>query len=460
LKILLIAPSKLAANAKNNWSSPHLGLFRLAHWIERETGAVVTVHDPGLRGNPRAEDFAGYDFIGFSPLDETLAEDIRLMILAKNANPAATLVCGGVEATLNYQTILEKTQIEWVVTGYGESAFVEIIRGEASRTAGTIHRVFSEVISESDLWAYYQSLDFSRMGYMDYWQQTESMYDEPDFDNTRTIRLITSSHCNRGCAFCSATQWQKYATGKMSPTAMLNSEQLISLVSRIQKEVPEVQSIFFCEDDFCQSRSRAEEFCAWSEGSNLRYLVQTHLSRVDESLIRTFGQGRVRLMTLGIENASESVLRSFAKPQDLSRVPEIIRQCVSVGVVPYLLIILFAPSSTIEDLVVNCKTLREWIDLGADISIEPFTMPYRGAILWESLHAFEYDVVRVTPTVNLKRALKIVPDDPDVQEILRRFLEERAAWQKNHAITHLFKAVSGPILLGLLENVLRERGLY
>ena len=460
-KILLIAPCKLNSN-EVNWGAPPLGIYRLAHYLEREGRDIdiINVFDPAILGLPNANDLTGYDFIGFSPLDETLADDIKIMNLASQVNPNATLICGGVEATLNYQTILEKTKVEWIVTGYGETAFNAIIGGHKD-IQGTIHRQYSKPTTSNDIAEFYDTLRFSDMGYEKYWKETEKLYgDHADLDSIRTVRLVTSSGCNRGCAFCSVTQWQKYSTGGVFKPAILEVDDLINLVKRVKEEVPDMRTVYFCEDDFCQDRERVEEFCRWSRNSGLRYLIQTHLSRVDYPLLAELALGGIEHLTLGIENASDNVLKSFHKQQDLSKVPHVIEKCLSLGITPYLLIILFAPESTLMDLKINIEVLSQWMDIGAKVSIEPFCMPYRGAPLYESLHDFEYDVVQIDKHTKLKRALRILPDDLAVRDIMLTFKKQWPEYKKEHAEKHQFKGETGKLMLQLLKQIMEGAAFY
>lgn len=459
IKVLLIAPCKTNSNTVN-WGCPPLGIHRLAGYIRSECEYVseVKVFDPAIDGIPSDDDLKGYYYIGFSPLDETLAEDIKLINRASIANPDAILIVGGVEATLNYQTILEKTKVEWIVTGYGEQAIVDIINETSGDIPGTIRRIFAKPTSESELELYFDNLSFTDMNYPAYWEETAKLYDYDNSDNIKTVRLISSTHCNRGCAFCSVTQWQKYSSGGIHKPAMLSADYLIKLITRIRKEIPETRNIYFCEDDACQDFNRIKKICEWNHGSDLRFLMQTHLTRATDELIDILAYGNTYHLTLGIENASMKILKSFNKSQPINRVPHVIDKCLSTGIEPYLLIILFAPEATIEDLFINIKTLNEWIDLGANVSIEPYCMPYRGAPLYETLHEFEYDVVDLGNNLKLKRALRILPDDLNVRNVMMKFRSQWDAYKNEHAVKHQYKGNTGRLMLKLLEEIIARCG--
>ncbi len=455
--LLFVGPTK-ATTGIANWAAPHLGLHMLAAWVRRQTDVRVTVYDPSVDGPVPHELYRQAQWVGFSLTNETLPEDIAEILSAQRVNPKAVLVIGGVEATLNYQEVLDRTAVEWVVLGSGQEAIVSIIRG-ATQIPGTIHRYFNEAPLDAKLWQYYEALDFGQIGYQDYWRRTAALYDTPNLDDVHTVRLVTSTHCNRGCAFCSVTQWQRLATGRHCRPARLSAEQLLQLVNRVKSELSDTRTIYFCEDDFCLSRERVDAFCEHSAGLGLSYLIQTHSSRVDEPLISVLRRGGVRHLTLGIENVSPDVLRSFGKWQDLERVPRIISWCKGAEIRPYLLIILFAPSSKMTDLRLNVDVLRRWIDQGATVSIEPFTMPYRGAPLFTSEHEFLWRISPIEGGVApIKSPSVILPDDPDVRTVMLNFRRQWPGYRETHAPCHQFKGETGTLMLDLLDDILKGSG--
>ena len=151
------------------------------------------------------------------------------------------------------------------------------------------------------------------------------------------------------------------------------------------------------------------------------------------------------------------MLAAFRKPQKLENVPRIIDWCNAWGIVCYLLIILFAPTSTIADLRLNCQKIREWTDAGGVISIEPFTMPYHGAPLYNSLHDFEWQQTRIDQSNDiLKQAKIILPDDPGVRTVMDSFRREWPAYRDANTPAHAFKGVTGILMITLLEQLLDD----
>jgi hypothetical protein len=83
-------------------------------------------------------------------------------------------------------------------------------------------------------------------------------------------------------------------------------------------------------------------------------------------------------------------------------------------------------------------------------------MAYRGSPFWESLHDFEYDVIKVSPGINLKRALRILPDDPDARKVQLEFCERWPEYLKSKELSHAFKGKTSKHMTDLLEEILNE----
>lgn len=448
--VLLVGPS-MEQNSRCNWAGPHLGLHRLAAYLRHETGAEVELVDPSME----CPQFAGWDCIGFSPIHHTLAADIAMMQRARFENPACLLVAGGVEATLNPGVLLSHTDIDFIITGEGERPLAQLLSGEPlSGISGLIYRRRAEPTSGEQLLEAYRNMDFGAMGYETYWEQTASLYESPPWSDIRTVRLVTSTHCNRNCAFCSSTRWHRTAVGRHVPTAYIDADGVLSLIRKIESELPAAEKIYFCDDDFCFLRERIEQICAKSKGARLSYIVQSHISDLDADLLDTLSSGGVVKVNIGVENASQRILNDLNKPQDISRVPMLIEESRRRGITLSILLILFTPTVTVDDLRLNLRVARKWMDSGAIVSIEPYTWPLTGTTLVESrLHQIEYSLAQIPMGGSIKIAERILPDDPEARKVLETFTE---VWNVRLATVagHRFKAAISMEMLDVLEQVL------
>lgn len=464
--VLLCGPFNRDLSVKENFAAPPLGPHRLASWL-RKHGHLALVYDFNIH-----DDFEKYlrlggaywDIIGFSCLQVSLPYDIRAARQAKVVCPQARIVFGGIEATLNPQDILDCAPCDLVALGEGEELLLGLADGKPlSQLSGYLLRQHAQPVSEARFAEWWEAVDFSALEYEKYWAQTRALEPEAPEEIVNTIRLITSSHCTKGCAFCSVTRWKAAACGAALPTVALSPEQVYRVVCKAIEQVPSVKSFYFCEDDFIVSRERAYKAFQLLGQTGRQFMIQTRMDKLTEPLIEHLARHGCRHITMGIENASEAVLKAFGKPQKLEMVSEVIHWCRRYGVTPYLLFILFGPTATLEDLKMNEERISRWIAEGATVSIEPNMRCYRGSPLWDSSHDMLYECqpVREGPAkVGRRQAIRtpirILPDDTEARavsiEFNRRWPEFLAAKQESHH----FKGATGKHMIELLGELLKE----
>jgi len=284
-----------------------------------------------------------------------------------------------------------------------------------------------------------------------------------DKEGGDTVRLVTSSHCNRGCTFCSVTQWHKFACGSVTKPLMLSAYRVHALCKRIKAQLPTTKSIYFVEDDFIQDRSRAMTFFRLiiNHGPRFRFQVQTHTSHlllpeggVDLELFKAMSEAGVEHITMGVENACPHCLKSFNKVQRLSEVPKIIKTCLEYKIRPYILIILFPAVATLPCLETNVQKISQWIEMGATVSCEPNLMAYRGAPLYNSPHEMRYKVFQIDGKRRLRQPVAILPDDPTVRKVQALFNEMWPDYLATQKVKHGFKGATGAYMIKLLKMII------
>lgn len=453
-KLLLIAPYQSDSNIQN-WGNSPLGIHRLSAYIRNHSEHTVDIHDIVLDGKINPNRFLNYDFIGFSITDYSMPEDLKLMDTAYKTNPQAVQIVGGVAATLDYSTLLNKSKAEWVVLGYGEKQILSILNGDQS-VNGTIRRQFALPTTNQELTSWFMDMDFREMRYEEYWRKTEELYAEPNLDAIRTIRLVTESHCTRKCSFCSVRSWAETATGDFCPVCHIKSPDLIELTKKIAREVPTCRTLYYCCDDFLIHKRTAMEYMEYTKTQNFRILIQTHLTKVqDEKTVKMLADGKVVHATFGLESPLPKILKHYNKTDNipmLEKIPDIISWCKKYDITPYLLIILFAQQLTLSDLIETIGILRYYIKLGATISINSNLMPYPGSMLYDTKYDAEKDIV-VLPNSQYKKETIVLCDDPVVRQIQKEF-NKRLPEYLNERTKHQSKDRTGTLILDLLEEII------
>lgn len=465
-RILLIGPITDFSAGETNWSAPPLGIHKIAAYLNRN-GHYAEVWDCNIHKDLEKKLKEGWRIVGFSTLQNTLHNDIKAMWRAKELCPDAVLVAGGIEATLNFQDILQHSPVKIVITAEGESQMLALANGVSLENInGIVLKKDSMPMTDDDFANYWEAMDFTKMGYEQYWAEMRKMHpDDYDASGGDTIRLISSNLCSRGCAFCSVTQYHRFACGRAVRTSMLNAKQLHGLVLKIKAQLPSVKTLYYCEDDVIQNRARIFDYFALlkSSGIQLRHQFQTHTSRllnnngfVDMELLKAMKDGGVEHITMGVENVCPHCLDYFHKPQKIDRVPDIIRACLELKIRPYILTIFFVPIAKKECLWKNYETLTKWIEMGATVSSEPNVMCYRGSELYTSDHVMLYKTFRIDNRNQLRTPVAILPDDPEVRYVQKLFNARWREFVTNKDIKHKFKGNTGKVCVELLGQVLRE----
>ena len=471
MKILFCSP--LSYNPELNWGAPSLGIIRIAGYIKHYLPRIkLLFFDPQIDSfNPvkRWTD-ERIDIVGISLLHYTLLNTLEFINQWKKIHPESLIVIGGNEAAANYQDIFDKSPADIAVLAEGEETFLDIIkwrRGEKKLEdiPGIVYRKYAKPIDDNALWNYWSKVDFSQYRYQDYWRQIASLYKEPPYEKINYVRLITTSHCQRHCTFCSLAFVRNIACGKFVKPASLKGWQIMELVNKIHKQLPDVRTLYFCSDDvFYPKKDDFLDFIGLykESGFNYRILIQTSSYSIQEQDFPKLKEINCQHITIGVENCSIRIRATLGKYQDQQKIEDIITWSKKYGIQLYYLIILIPPESTLEDLRINYETLKRWFSLGVQVSVEPVVYSYRGTPLYEDPnYQFLYEKKGIKGTnLCLKDPIYILPKDPMVRELTLEFKKRQEGFIEERfedlSHQHKFKGETGPILLDLLGELLKK----
>ncbi|MDI6788131.1 MAG: radical SAM protein [Planctomycetota bacterium] len=459
-KVLFIAPLTEIYSGTYNYGAPSLGIWRLASFLIAHNHNV-TVYDCNIHGSIEPYLKEDYHIIGISILNDSLRLSIEMLIKLRKHYPGAFLVAGGAESILNYQDILDNTDVDVIILGEGELPMLDLCEKKSiEQIKGIIYRKRNIEVTNDLLWEYFKNIDFNKMGYREYWEQNKKLGDD---DGERVVRLVTSSHCNRGCSFCSITRLHEFACGRRIKPAFLSAEHIEILFSRIATQLPETTMIYFCEDSILPTLDRLDEFCdvLGRYKHKFKYMVQTETDKVSIETIQKLAQAGVVHITFGVENCSPRIRKLMHKPQNEEKIEDIINWCKEFNIRCYYLIILFSPEVTREDLEINHKTLTRWItEDNVKISIEPFMIPYKGAPVYYQDFEMDYQIVSLSNKKQLKHPYLIYPKDTTARTIMMKFKELLPVYieQMNREEGHLHRSknYTGKVMVRLLGDILSQ----
>jgi radical SAM superfamily enzyme YgiQ (UPF0313 family) len=497
LRFLLIGPYD-PHGGEYTFLAPPLGVWRLAGHLHANN-VEAAVFDPNCCEMPVLEAFAEllrsrrWDVIGVSTTAMTLKFDLQLAHFAHRLAPEALLVAGGMEATFNPERVLALAPFELAVLGEGEKPLVELARrlsagGDIKGIPGTAVRLkdgetlrFRQIaMSPSELHAAIVQTPYEHMPYRAYWERLENAYRvgalpvkadrEARLAEIRAVRLITLNYCPMACSFCSSTNFLTEAQGSIARIARLDAEQCLDMIRRIVAAHPDTRTVIFQDDIFVFTQDkRLLPLCdgivaAKADGSlpaELQFIGTNRIDAMTEERLRAMRRAGFRVLGFGVENFSQGVLTEFNKGQIHRHIEPTLSQSLSLGITPFLDLILTSPQCTLHDLAETVRQAFRWILAGCEVGMYPYVIPFSGAAIARDpkLEAHtQFETVAVPGTaVSLRQATKILPVDAEVREaILSTEARYNHALGRLHAhIPHLPSRVRSLLWIACAEAVLR-----
>lgn len=461
-------------------------------------------------------DLDSYEWFGFSILNDTLPLTLGLANLIKLRHPSAKQISGNAEATLNYQDILDKSKIDAVLVGEADFSLPGLLSGGDPRhLEGCIWFTRAKRMSPEEFYDAYRPMNWNSLPLVEYGAKTMRLYaDEcirkeipeetlkrmmlreiptedaafmiglPHDDYLKklyscmTVRWVTMDHCFLPCTYCSTARIPDFATGKFERSVFLPLEAIKELALRVKREVPGVLAIYDDSDETFLGTKRGLDYAKTLQSikaemdkdtpRGFRWLVQTRTNEMTQELTHELGRAGVEHLTFGVENASAYVRDSIRKKQDDQQILDVIDWCNEAKIQCYYLLILFPPETRIVDLEINVRVIHEWVRRGAQVSAEPFLMPYRGTpILDDPRYHYEHITYDVPfsysgkgggPLKKLKWPTLVWPRDPKVLALMKYF-RATLDWeilQAKRAIghAHTFKGFTGIVCVDHLARCL------
>ncbi len=416
-RILLIGPYDPHCG-EYTFLAPPLGVWRLIGVLE-QAGFDADVFDPNCCNGPPREALEHmiasnrWDVIGVSTTGMTLRFDLELAHLARRLAPEAVLVAGGMEATFNPELLLRLCPFDFVILGEGEKPLLELARrlkageppamipGTASRApGGGVNRLSQPALTREELRAAIAAIPYERMPYASYWRRLEGAYGvralpykaqrEARLAEIRSVRLITLNYCPMGCTFCSSTNYLHEAQGGVASIARLDADECLAMMRRIVAAHPAVRTIIFQDDIFVFTKDR--RILALCEGiiaakargelpQRLQFISTNRIDAMDGDRLAAMRAAGFRVLGFGVENFSLGVLEEFNKKHIHGFIEPVLTRALSLGIVPFLDLILTSPRCGLTDLAETIRQASRWLLAGCEIGMYPYVIPFSGAAL-------------------------------------------------------------------------------
>jgi radical SAM superfamily enzyme YgiQ (UPF0313 family) len=301
------------------------------------------------------------DIIGLSCLSLDAGQMQELASLIKKELPNCFIFLGGPHASVFYDKVLEKTNIDIVIIGEGEETFADLlqkflneksledVKGTAYKKNGSI--VIApprELIDNLDeipfpAWDLIDFKEYSKLPSMNLYCAAKPW-----------SIIFTSRGCPFGCIYCHNIFGKK--------TRFRSAQNIIEEIEILTKKYG-VKEIQIVDDIFNLDLDRAKKICDLIIEKGIKIKIcfpnGVRADRMDRELIQKLKKAGCYAITYAIETASPRLQKEIKKKLDLDKVKQIIIWSDEAGINTHGFCMLGFPGETKEEMEMTIKYVMD-----------------------------------------------------------------------------------------------------
>ncbi|MDI9609074.1 MAG: radical SAM protein [Candidatus Verstraetearchaeota archaeon] len=382
MKVVLINPpvrQSFEIQSALGLNAPPLGLAYIGAVLERD-GYDVTIIDAPIscesqEGVIKKLQSIKPDVIGVTSMTPNIGDAVSLITKIKQKMPNPVTVLGGCHITFMPEETMDACPaIDVGVIGEGEVTMLEIVRsiesgrpldavdGIVIRDRGKIRRTRPRRLIE-DL----DTLPFPARHLLPMEKYTALG------ERTPIGNVITSRGCPFRCIFCASSRL--YGNTFRARSAENVVEEVSELVDKYR-----INFIEFVDDTFTINKKRSFRLADLLRKLDVFWAFGSRVDTVSEELLRAFRRAGALMFYMGIESASERVLRFLKKGITLEQIRSAISSAKKAGLETTGSFIIGTPGEKKEEAI---ETIKFAISSGIDYAQFTAMTPYPGTEVYE-----------------------------------------------------------------------------
>ena len=272
--------------------------------------------------------------------------DLQVAKAIKSKYGCKIIFCGQHPTTFPSQVLADG--VDYVCLGEYEYTVLDILKGKSKSTIpGLYPNKIREPLDVNKL-PFPEDKDISRMD-----------YDHIGGCDYREIEFFASRGCPFSCQFCVCGNLYY----KRPNWRARDIESIISEIKYLRKKYPQMEGIFFDEEDHVISKDfilRLTDAIVANKLDNLKYDAMCGYIGMDRQMLTALKKAGYYKLRIGIETASQKVARiALRKRIDIHKLKQVLRAAKKLGIRMYGTFTFGAPGSTkIEDQK-TLKLIRE-----------------------------------------------------------------------------------------------------
>jgi anaerobic magnesium-protoporphyrin IX monomethyl ester cyclase len=364
-----------------------LGLAYIAAALEKN-GYPVEIYDNYLLGRPIEEVKAEIrkrqpEIVGITCSSLTYSRCIEMAKAVKEAYPSCKVVVGGPHASYMPETLLQHSEVDYVVVGEGEVAMVKLaarilkgdpksvsasIPGVECKIAGGTVKTPAQFISELD------TIPFPARHLL-----PMKMYDRalPYIDTKPVDTMSILRGCPYQCAYCETRElWG-------TSCRAFSSQRVVDEMKNMSENYG-TRGIYFVGDNFTINKNRTQELCRKIRENklDLKWTCETRADLINRDVLSNMKSAGCQTIFFGVESGSERIQQKLNKNIDLQEVKRAFDLTRQIGIRTATSFMLGIPGETVEDMHATFKYAKS---LNADICMFNIYIACPGSKLYDEV---------------------------------------------------------------------------
>lgn len=368
MKITFIQPRYF-----NIWEA--LGLAYIGAWSKKQvSGLEMNFFQGYFDDDPTIISGSSQsDIVAFSCTSPTFGHALHIATELKKSNPSVRTVFGGVHPSALPIDCLENDCVDQVITGEGEEAFVDILRGNNDPLVrGTRFNHFSSISPDRELIRNNRTIDLCEQ-----------------LTGTRITSFQSVRVCPFRCAFCA----ERIITG---PFHAVENPIRERDPGHLLDEIEEVSSRYvldyfkFVDATWNTSVEKVFSFCEKkiSRDFTLPWEANVHAAMASREMLKIMKKAGCHQINVGCESGNPAILKDIRKGVTVDKISKVFRWGQEIGIERRGFFLMGMPNETPACLRMTEELVEE---IKPDVFGITILCPYPGSDFYDPRTMGNYD---------------------------------------------------------------------
>jgi anaerobic magnesium-protoporphyrin IX monomethyl ester cyclase len=300
------------------------------------------------------------EIVGITCSSATYSRCVETAKAVKETLPSCKVVVGGWHPSYEPESLLQHSEIDYVVMGEGERAMVElathISKGGNNRAitdvAGVAYRYKGKIVKNAQ--RFINNLD--ELPFPAWNLLPLHLYDRRiEFLNVKPVdNMSIARGCPFNCAFCEIKQLWGTTCRAFSPKRVF--DEINHLMANYG-----TKGIYFINDNFTIRKKETAELCALIKKNKLdiEWVCDTRVDLVSRDLLKEMKAAGCKTIWFGGESGSQRILDKLNRGVTLEQTERALKMCKEEGIQTACSFLLGIPGETEADMKATFKFARK-----------------------------------------------------------------------------------------------------